>query len=246
MDKIFSPSTGVDLVFNMNSVAPYSRSSIIYDADYEAQEIIIAQPLTPFSKNTAYNELHLTTITRDKKRTIRAGVSCTHLKLIDHFPLANQSTVPALKIKYELPIIDINIRSAFRLPLSQRYIIRGKILLDNLEYHSSRDFSIRDISMTGMGLVIPKKINTRHNPLTQLTLHQELLIGIILINMNQDALSEALPIKTQVKRINHDYSATHTLVGLNIISLSQDKEMILNRFIHEAQIDELKRLSGRD
>jgi hypothetical protein len=245
MKKIFPPSTGVDIVFNMNSLAPYSRSSIIYDVDYALKEIVLAQPLTPFTKNTTFKELHLTTTVRDKSRKLRVGVSCTGFKQIENYQLANRSMVPAVKIKYDLPIIEINIRSAFRLPLSRKYIIKGKILLDNLEYFSSQDFSIRDISLTGMGLAIPKKRGDRSNPLTQLTVNQELMIGIILVNMNQDKPSGTLPIKAKVKRINEEYSATHTLVGMKILPLNMDQESILNRFIHEAQIDELKRLSGR-
>ena len=246
MNKIFPPSTGVDIVFNMNSLAPYSRSSIIFDVNFDNQEITIAQPLIPFSKNTQYKELHLTTITKDKTRKLRLGVSCTHLKLIDEYPLANGSTVPAVKIKYELPIIEINIRSAFRLPLSSKFMIKGKIIVNGFEYYSSRDFSIRDISLTGMGLMIPKKREDRNNPLTELAINQELLIGVTLINMDLDTPSGTLPIKSKVERINHNYSITHTLVGLSILNLKPDNETILNKFIHDAQIDELKRLSGRN
>ncbi len=234
------------MVFNMNSLAPYSRSSIIYDVDYQACEITIAQPLTPFTKHTDFKELHLTTIVKNNSKRLRAGVVCTGFKQIDKYPLANKSFVPAVKIKYELPIIEINIRSAFRLPLSKTFVIKGKILIDNLEFYSSRDFSIRDISLTGMGLAIPKMRKNQPNPLTQLKTNQEFMVGVILVNMKQDKPAGTLPIKAKVQRINNNYSTTHTLVGLKILALTSDKEVILNRFIHEAQIDELKRLSGRD
>lgn len=239
------PSTGVDMVFNINSLTPYSRSSIIYDADFRTREIIIAQPLTPFSKNTDFKDLHLTTIIHDKTRKIRTGVACTHFKIIDKFTLASSSTVPAVRLKYEMPVIEINIRSAFRLPLSKKYIIKGKIIVDKQEYYSPADFSIRDISLTGIGLIVPKKKSDRPNPLTLLTPNQELIIGVIMVNMTKDTPSGTLPIKAVVKRINPKYSETHTLVGLKIIQLKPDKEELLNKFIHEAQIDELSRLSRR-
>ena len=245
MDNIFTPSTGVDMVFNMNSLAPYSRSSIIYDADYDSREIIIAQPLTPFTRQTEYKELHLTTIASDRKRRLRAGVACTHVKRIAQYQLANQSCVEAVKIKYELPIIEINIRSAFRLPLSEKYIIKGKILLDSQEFYSSKDFTIRDISLSGMGLLVPKKREGKQTLLADLAIDQEVLVGVILVNTNQSQPSGTLPIKATVTRINPDHSLTHMLVGLKIRPLNSDQESILNKFIHEAQIDELKRLSGR-
>jgi hypothetical protein len=246
MEKIFAPATGVDIVFNMNDMAPYSRSSIIYDADYGNREIIIAQPLTPFSKNTKYTELHLTAIVEDDVRRLRAGVACTHFRLVRSFPLANGSTVPAVRIKYELPIIEINIRSAFRLPLSTKFVIKGKILLNQHEYHTSRDFSIRDISLSGMGLLVPDKRGGHdNNPLAELSMGQELLIGVILINLDQDLPAGTLPIKAKVKRIDRDHYPAHTLVGLEIAALPPEKEDILNQFIHNAQIVELRRLSGR-
>lgn len=245
IEQIFAPSTGVDMVFNINSLSPYSRSSIVYDIDRKKNEIIIAQPITPFSKNTSYKELHLTTILKNKSRTIRAGVTITHLKIIDSYQLANKNTVPAVCLKYKLPASEINIRSAFRLPMSRTYIIKGKILIDQLEYHSPHDFSIRDISLAGLGIVVAKNDNTNSSPLLTLKPGQEIMMGIVLINMDQKIPSTAIPIKAEVKRVNKEYSQTHSLIGLRICGLTLEHETLLNKFIHEAQVEELKRLSGR-
>lgn len=234
------------MVFNINSLAPYSRSSIIYDTDFSQNEITIAQPLIPLSSHTRFKELHLTTIIQDKKRRIRIGVKCLDIKIIQHYPLANKSTVPAVILKYSLPPEETNIRSAFRLPLSTRYIIKSKLLYKAHEYFTSRDFSIRDISLTGIGLVIPKKRNKKPNPLTEIKTNETIIIGIILINMDLDKPVGTLPIKSQVTRINPGYSNTHSLVGLKILNLGKDGERILNSFIHDAQIDELKRMSRRN
>ncbi len=246
LEKIYLPSTGVDMVFNMNSLAPYSRSSIIYDIDIKNETIIIAQPNVPFSKGTQYDELHLTTILLQKNKKIRVGLKCIALKIIDHYPLANKSTVAAVRLKYQLPIKETNIRSAFRLPLDTKYIIKGKILHNSLEYYTSRDFSIRDISLAGMGLIVPKKRNKRPNPLASLKSGTEIMIGIILINMDNKKPAGTLPIKATVTRINPNHSQTNTLVGLKIHGLESSKEDILNQFIHSAQIEALKKRSRLD
>jgi len=246
IDKIFLPSVGVDMVFNISSLTPYSRSSIIYDVDFKSEAITIAQPLTPFSKNTSFRELHLTTIIHGKNRKIRAGLECIQFKVIDQYALANKTNVQAVLLKYELPVKETNIRSAFRLPLSTKYIIKGKLLYRNLEFYTPRDFSIRDISLTGLGLVIPKKRNKNLNPLTELKTNEKIVTGIILVNMNKNKPDGTLPIKAQVTRVSPNYSDTHSLVGLKILNLEPGSESILNQFIHDAQIDELKRLSGRN
>ncbi|WP_158406071.1 hypothetical protein [Desulfobacula toluolica] len=44
ISKGMLPSVGVDMVFNINSMVPYCRPSIIYDVDLANKTIIIAQP----------------------------------------------------------------------------------------------------------------------------------------------------------------------------------------------------------
>ena len=242
IDKIFLPSAGVDIVFNMNSLAPYSRSSIIYDIDLKNCEIIIAQPLTPFSKSTRFKELHLTTIIHDKNRKLRVGIECVQFKLIKKYQLANNTDVGAVVLKYELPIAETNIRSAYRLPLSTKYTIKGKIFYNKMEYSTSRDFAIRDISLAGLGLKIPKKTGNITNPLSSIKKNEEVEIELFLIKMDQDKPTTKIIIKIKIARIKSDYSSTHSLMGVKILDLERNCENILNKFIHDAQVEELKRL----
>jgi hypothetical protein len=246
VNKIFLPSMGVDMVFDMNSMSPYSRSSIIYDVDYKNQNITIAQPLTPFSKNTSYKELHITTLLREKTRKIRIGIKCDQFKIIDQYPLANNKNVKAVVINYALPATETNISAAFRLPTASKFIIKAKIIYNGLDYFTPNDFSIRDISLTGLGIAIPKKRINIINPLTEIKTNQEIIIGIILVNRNEIEPIAAFPMKAKIARINPNYSTTHCSMGMQILRLKTSNEDILNKFIHNAQIDELKKLSRRD
>jgi len=243
INKIFLPSVGVNIIFNINSLTPYSRASIIYDVDFRNKVMTVAQPLIAFSKNTTFKALHLTTILHDKNRKMRVGVECSHFKLIEQYKLAGKTNVSAVLLTYELPVKESNIRSAFRLPLSTKHIIKAKILYNNLEYSSSRDFSIRDVSITGLGLIVPKKRNNNINPLGEIKINEKIIVNIILIRMDQNKPVGTLPLKVQIARINSNYSSTHSLVGLRILSIGSNSETVLSRFIHNAQIDELKRIS---
>ncbi len=246
INMIFLPSKGVDMIFNMNSLAPYSRTSIIYEIDLKNQEITIAQPLTPFSKNSSFKELHLTTIVHDKKRKLRVGVECVQFRLIEKYQLANKTNVIAVVLKYKLPILKNNIRSAFRLPLSNKHAINCKIFYNKLEYTSINDFSIMEISLTGIALKIPTKRINKANPLTTIKVNETILITIILINAKQDKPVSTFPLNTKVVRIEPYYTDTQALIGLQILNLKTNHETILNKFIHEAQVDELKRLSRQN
>lgn len=239
------PSVGVDLVFDMNSANPISRSSIIYDTDFEKKTITVAQPLRPITSTTVFDQLHLTTILFDGKRKIRIGIQCIPIQFDDHYRLANQAISKAVVLKYTSEATETNIRSAFRLPLSQRYTIKAKMIYNQVEYYTAKNFSIRDISFTGMGLVIPKQKAARNNPLMDLHKNEIIPIGLILINKEEEKTIGAFPLKTMVVRVNQNYSDSHILVGLKILEISQKNETLLNRFIHNAQVDELKRLSIR-
>ncbi len=95
-------------------------------------------------------------------------------------------------------------------------------------------------------MVIPKTKNNSTNSLSQIKRNEKIRIGIILIDMDKDKPIGTLPIIAQVCRVNQNYSSTHTLIGLKILKLKSASENILNKFIHDAQIDELKRLSRRN
>nr|NJM01025.1 hypothetical protein [Desulfobacula sp.] len=55
-----------------------------------------------------------------------------------------------------------------------------------------------------------------------------------------------MQILAQVARINSRYSDNLMLLGLKMINLSSKNESVLNKFIHDAQIEVLKRLSRKD
>ena len=246
IDKIFLPSVGVDLVFDMDSLTPVSRSSIIYDTHYEDQTITIAQPLVPITADTQFEQLHLTTTAYQKPRKIRVGVSCRPIKFIDQYQLVNKSAAKALLIQYSEPAIETNIRAAFRLPLSLRHSIKAKLLFKGVEFFTANHFKIKDISFAGLGIVVHKKPDKKPNLLLELDIGTLVPLGMILVDKNQKEPIGTFPIKTKVVRINPNYSETHILIGLKITAIMPENEDLLNRFIHNAQIDELKRISQRD
>lgn len=242
------PATGVDLVFNMNSLNPISRSSIIHDIDHRNQTITIAQPLIPITVTTSYDELHLTAIIYNKNRKMRVGLQCQPVKFDDHYRLASQIITKAIILKYKPPVAETNIRSAFRLPLSRKRTIKAKMLYRQTNYSTPNDFNIRDISFTGMGLTIPQKKISLSSPLISIKTAEFIPLGLILIDtVDTGGGEKEMPIgtfalKTKVVRVNKNYSDSHILVGLKIIDMNQKNETLLNSFIHQSQIDELKRL----
>ena len=243
--KIFLPSVGIDLVFNMNTDFPISKSSIIYDVNFKKKTITIAQPNNPITPNTSFEQLHLTTLVNINQRRLRIGIRCKPVKFINNYPMAGGTPVKAIILQYQLPAIETNIRSAFRLPMTARYVVKAKLIYNKQEYRSPGDFKIRDISFSGLGLVILEKKEKNKTPLSALKSGTDMIMGIALLDNNLPGTVSTFPIKIQVARINMNYSQTHTLIGLKITNITRENEQVLNQFIHAAQVEELKRISKK-
>lgn len=243
--KIFIPSVGVNLVFDINTDFPTSRSSIIYDADYKKQIITIAQPIPPVTPSTPFEQLHLTTLVYIDQRRLRIGVACTFARFISNYPMADGSPVKAIEMQYRLPAIETNIRAAFRLSLTGRYTVKAKIVHNSQEHRTPRDFKIKDISFSGLGIVILEKKGKHLHPLATLKTGTKMIMGLALIDQEQSGTIGTFPIQIQVARIKTNYSETHTLIGLKIINITPKDKEALNQFIHIAQIEELKRISKK-
>ena len=111
-----------------------------------------------------------------------------------------------------------------------------------MEYTSQKDFSIRDISLNGIGIVIPKTNIKNPTPLSEIIINKEIGLEIILSDTDDEDSEEKISICARITRINPRYSETYILIGLKIINLSNQNEFILSKFIHDVQVKQLKRL----
>jgi len=243
--NIFIPSVGVTLVFNINTDFPTSKSSIIYDADYDKQTITIAQPTPPVTPSTPFDQLHLTTLVYIDQRRLRIGITCSPVQFISAYPMADGSPAKAIVLEYQPPATETNIRAAFRLSMTGRYTVKAKIVYNAQEYRTPGDFKIKDISFSGLGIVILEKKEKRLHPLATLKTGTKMIMGVALVDRDQPGTIGTFPLQIQVARIKTDYSETHTLIGLKITNITPKDEETLNQFIHAAQIEELKRISKK-
>ncbi|MBF0230755.1 MAG: hypothetical protein HQK63_14400 [Desulfamplus sp.] len=246
IEEIFAPSTGVEIVFNLNSLNPFASSSIIYDADHKRKSIIVAQPTPRITPSTSFEEMHLTTLLRvdfDKKRF---GIKCKPSIFHKDYFLFDNSRVTAITVEYSPPLLETNIRSAYRMPMGKDFTVKAKLIFNNNSYYSTKDFFIKDISISGLGIIIPVKLNKIINPLSTLKRHSQAVVGMLLMTPNSKQPFATIPLKIEVTRLNQNHSENHIFIGVRFIGLTPDKEGLLNKFIHMAQLDELRRLSRID
>ncbi|MBI9092185.1 MAG: hypothetical protein JEZ12_23480 [Desulfobacterium sp.] len=245
IEKIFAPSVGVEIVFNLSSLNPSSMPSIIYDVDHARQRIVIAQSLIPIKPNTVSKEVHLTTLIKGKSGNKRVGIKCKPIKFDNSYKLSSNNTVGAITFEYEPGVVDTNIRAGYRLPLSKKHKVGAKLNYKGVNYYSAKDFSILDISLSGIGIVIPRTIDKgKRNPLNSIKRGEHAKIGIILTDEESAEPSITIPSIIQIARINNNHTETKILAGTKFVGLKPTMEEDLNKFIHKAQMEDLKRLSG--
>lgn len=245
IDKVFAPSAGVDIVFNLNSLTPSSRASIIYDVDHGAKSIIVAQPLIQIRPDLAPKEFHITTLIKEGGNSRRLGIKCKPTKFEKNYRLSNNKTVGAITLQYEPVMVETNIRSAYRLPLGKNHGITATIVYNGEAYCSSKDFSIRDISLSGISLIIPRTVDTGHNTLRKMERNEQATIELALIDMESDKPDIIIASPIKITRTNTNHTKTDMLAGAMFVKLKPQEEERLNRFIHNAQMEELARLSWK-
>ena len=243
-DFLLKPGLGVDLVFNLDSLSPSSRSSIIYELNEPLRQVTVAQPVHRISPDHSSHQMHISSLIRKElSDKIRVGYPCKIIDIIKGYDLANRGKTEALLLEYVPTLIDINIRSAFRLHPNASYDVLGKMVLNGEIFYSGRHFKFHDISITGIGMLIPKKIQKTRNPLLDLKPDSIAQIGILLKNSEKQDSVTTLECKIKTVRAHMDYNPLSGFAGFSFINLSQDAEETLSRFIHNAQLYNIRKIN---
>lgn len=236
---ILKPGMGIDLVFNIDSMTPVIRTSIIFEN--MERRIIVAQPRNRIHPDDKYSTLHISSLTSDTtQEKIRKGYLCSIKKFIDTFKLANGTLIPALELEYSDPLIEMNIRSAYRFTPGPAYSVMGKLVFRDMEYYSGTHFKIFDISLTGMGVLIPKRIKKTANPLLNISKKAKIKTGLLLKGTEEKEVIYTIETDLKIIRVNPNYSEKNIYVGLKFENLRPEDENSLNSFIHNGQLHEIR------
>ncbi|MBU1172164.1 MAG: hypothetical protein KKD44_21625 [Proteobacteria bacterium] len=238
------PGLGVDLVFDLDSLSPSTRSSIIFDSDETKRQVVVAQPTQRINPETINRTMHISSLIHSELSSkIRMGYACRVIEALNGYKLANQGRADALLIEYIPPPLEINIRAAYRFHPNTSHEVMGKLIYNNEIYYSGREFKFHNISINGVGLLIPKKILKKRNPLLDIHLHSLGKIGIILKNNEENELITTIDSDLRVVRTNLEFNPMSGFAGCRLTNLQADYEEMLNKFIHNAQLHEIRKLN---
>ncbi len=243
-EKIFFPSVGCDLILDSSSLTPKILPTIIYEINIHQKTITISDPGISFGPDIKWNQLHLTTILSTKKRKIRLGLTCKPAAFLSAYQLAGKDEVRAVVLSFHPRIVEINIRSAFRLVLDTRHTTQAKLVYRKNEFFSPDYFRVRDLSVTGAGLLLPKNNHHTPNLLLELTKNEPVAMGIRLVDTVKHQFKGPLALVGRIQRVHFEHSEIASLVAMKFLGMDPEFENILSEFIHSAQIHQLRKFPG--
>lgn len=238
--KIFPIGRKIDLAFNLESLHPTVRSTIIHDCDYQTRNMILAQTNPRMLPNTDYRKMEVTTLVgKQDGGTIRVGVGCDIITYDSDYQLSTGHKEAAFVVGYVFPLKKTNIRGAYRIQPNSKYSIMGKLFYNNRSYLSGREFNIHDISATGIGLPVPKVISSRLNPLFHLEKGKQLECEILLEDTVQKTKTK---IETCIKVVRNQNLTNRGrgFIGGKYLGLDLRDGENLFQFIHSAQTYEIR------
>ncbi len=241
-EKIFYPGAVIEIVFNLDSLAPRSFPSIIYEANHLSKTVTVAQPSgVKLHTGIKYDQLHITTLARkDGGGKTRFGIRCDISSIDNSYRMSNGESASAVILLHKNSIIETNIRSGYRLALNQFYDAACKILYEGTDFFSGKHLKIIDLSTSGAGIIILKKTGNEKNPLLAMGKGYKGKIGLMLKKPGSESSDPVLISSCfEVARLQSNYTEKSAFYGIRFYRLNSESEDLISKFIHEAQLFEI-------
>lgn len=244
IEEIFVPGRGIELVFNLNSLSPISRHAIVFDANFKKKELIVSQTTPRVLKSFSYDTMHITTLNHDQLGDkVRLGIESNIGKFLSSYKFNKESNEEAIVINYNKSVTEVNIRSAFRIKPNKTYSMLAKLGFKTKEFYSGKHFKIFDISLSGIGLLIPNISNKTKNPLFAMEPGDNAQIGLVIKGPGNEENGpdlKKLYNKLKIVRINKKFNQKFILVGCQFSGWERTDEEELGKFIHQLQLYEIR------
>ncbi|MFZ5569812.1 MAG: PilZ domain-containing protein [Thermodesulfobacteriota bacterium] len=246
VSRIYRPGIKVEVVYELDSDNPIVLPSLLYECQHPSMQLVIAQTNPEMAPGRQAGKMTLTAlVSGELNRKFRAGIDCGLLECYPEYRLSSGNTARAARIRYDEDSLKVvNIRTAYRFSPNPVFRVDAEIRFDDLTFFSEQDFKIHNISFTGIGLLIPRLVGGKVNPMMELTVGQTLSIEIRLTDTRKEIQSAELSCELLVVRKEPDFNRRSGYAGFRLTGLSNPDVEKLNRFIHHAQLHEIRNGGG--
>lgn len=233
--NIFKPGIKVTLMIEQSFLRSIAEDATVYDCIPSNKEIIISSEKRIRTPEPRKQKIFLTTLlNREFEPTARFGIEVKIEKTIENYQLKGGEKVRALLLKYFPPLEKTTLRETFRIQPNSQFVIQGSI---NNEYHSGREnFHFDNISLTGAGIIVPKKGNCAS--LLDWKKGKQITIGLKLSEHDEkeEKITETeFTAKAEIIRVNFYFSERSGFMGIRFTETTPANTRKLTAFITSAQ-----------
>lgn len=241
IEDIFIEGKRIEVVFNIESVAPIVYPTEVFRCNYENAKMLLYQTRPKILPSFRYESMDLAILqTLELNRKLRVGLPCRIVQFLDKYKVSETFTEDFFLVEYTPPMKKINLRSTFRLRTSYRYVVEGNFRINDTIYASGKDFNVQDISVSGFGLLVPKQIGKRSNPLLNLDIGTEFDIQLMLKDSQSPDSEFKISTGIKIARKMMSFNVKSGFLGAKFSELKAIEQERLFQFIHDAQIYEIR------
>lgn len=242
IERVFFQETRIEVAFNLESDLPIVLPTRIHKCNYDSNRMLIYQPRPEVLPSFKYETMDIATlIEKELSKVVRMGLRCRIGKFLNNYKLSETIRENFLLIDYFPPMRKINLRSTYRLRTSFRFSVEATLHADEISYLSGTQFTVQDMSVTGIGLMVPKVLDKKENPMLKIAVKEVLDVDLILNQAESEKPPLRLSARIEIARKSMSLNAKSGFIGGRFIDLGASEQEMLFQFIHAGQLHEIRR-----
>ncbi len=246
ISDIFMPKGRIEVAFNIDGELPIALPTNIYQCNYESNRMLIYQTRPEILPSFKYDTMDLAALVeKELGRMLRVGLRCRIEKFLNSYKINEQVRENLVLVQYLQPMQKVNLRSTYRSRTSYRYNVEAVIHKEDTTYESGIWFTVQDISVTGIGLQVPKMIGKKENPLLNIPMKARLDIRITLETADLKEKPYQISTEIEITRKMMSYNVKSGFLGGRFTALAPGHQETLFQYIHATQLYEIRNIKGR-
>jgi len=234
--SIFAPGKKIDLIFNGRNKSKKVRSAVIFECYHDSKKMVISQTDPNLSSKELNTLSGVTTLVDQELNEMnRVGVSCNIINFMKNYQLYSGNRTTAMLVKYTEPLKKVNVRESYRFHPVGDFSAECKVICDGDVFSSHKDFKIHNISIHGMGMLIPIAASFKRAPLINREVNDVLDIELKLKGKKEEA-SAPIRLRAQIVWQKRHYNRKNYIWGIKFKQLDQQQEEIISQFVHHGQL----------
>jgi hypothetical protein len=243
VEHIYMERTQIEVAFNLDSSLPIVLLTSIYKCNYESNRMLIYQTRPLIVQSFTYDTMDIAALVeKELNQMTRVGLKCRIVKFLNNYKVSDRVTENFILIEYFPPMRKINLRTTYRLRTSCRFNVEGKLSYNNTTYESGTHFTVQDLSVTGVGLLVPKQIGKRENPLLNVLLNESMDVQLTLTQTGEGKQPQKILTTVETARKIMSFNVVSGFIGIRFGILSAEDQENLFQFIHKAQLIEIRNI----